>query len=83
MLNDFVNFLKDRFATHTNRKIGFLAGVIFGAAILLFGFFPVLFAFFCGIIGLYIGSRFDEGDDLILKTLKTIERLLPDKFQRW
>ena len=83
MLKDFVTFLKSLFETHTNRKIGFLVGVLFGAAILLFGFFPTLFALFCGVIGLYIGSRFDEGDDLINRTLKNLERILPERFQRW
>ena len=83
MLNEVKNAMKILFATHTNRKIGFIIGVFFGVTILTFGFFPTLFALCCGIVGLYIGSRFDEGDDLISRTLKTIERMLPDRFQRW
>ena len=83
MLKDFLNFIQKNFETHTNRKIGFLVGVLFGAVILIFGFFPTLFALMCGVIGLYIGSRFDEGDDLINSTLKKIEKILPDRFQRW
>ena len=83
MLNDFLNFIKSQFETHPNRKIGFLSGVIFGAAILIFGFFSTMFAVFCGVIGLYIGSKFDEGDDLINRTLKSIEKILPERFQRW
>ena len=83
MLKDFLNFVQSQFATHTNRKIGFLVGIFFGAAILTFGFFPTMFALFCGVIGLYIGSRFDEGDDLVSRTLKSIEKILPDRFQRW
>ena len=83
MLKDFLNFLKGGFETHTNRKIGFLLGLFFGAAILAFGFFPTIFAIFCGVIGLYIGSKFDDGDDLIDKTLKSLEKILPERFQRW
>ncbi len=71
------------FETHTNRKIGFIGGVVVGAIIWTFGFFPTLFAFFCGVIGLYIGSRFDEGDDLINRTLKIIDKNLPEKFRDW
>jgi hypothetical protein len=39
--------------------------------------------FFCGIIGLYIGSRFEEGDDLVDKTLKAIENSVPERFRYW
>ena len=83
MLKEFAGFIKSLFETHRNRKIGFMIGVIFGAAVLIFGVFPTLFALFCGVIGLYIGSRFDDGDDLIHRTLKTLEEVLPEKYQRW
>ncbi len=71
------------FETYPTRKIGFIAGVIFGIAILIFGFFNTLFAVFCGIIGLYIGSKFEEGDDLIANTLKMIEETVPERFRYW
>ena len=83
MLKEIQEAVKSLFATYPKRKVGFIVGVIFGAVILTFGFFPTLFAFFCGVIGLYIGSRFDEGDDLVSRTLKKIEQALPDRFQRW
>ena len=71
------------FETYPNRKIGFIGGVLIGAIVWTFGFFPTLFAFFCGVIGLYIGSRFDEGDDLIDRTLKALDKNLPEKFRHW
>ena len=71
------------FKTYTNRKIGFIGGVLVGVVIWTFGFFPTLFAFFCGVIGLYIGSRFDEGDDLISRTLRAVDKNLPEKFRHW
>lgn len=71
------------FETYPNRKKGFISGVIVGMAILVFGFWNTLFAFFCGIIGLYIGSKFDKGDDLVDKTLKAIEHTVPDRFRYW
>ena len=66
------------FETYPNRKLGFIGGVLIGAIVWTFGFFPTLFAFFCGVIGLYIGSRFDEGDDL-----KALDKNLPEKFRHW
>ncbi len=81
---DEIKFLiANFFETYPNRKIGFIGGVLVGATIWIFGFFPTLFAFFCGVIGLYIGSRFDEGDDLIDKTLKVLDKNLPEKVRNW
>lgn len=71
------------FETHPMRKLGFIWGVIIGLLILLLGLPTVLFAFFCGVIGLYIGSRFDEeGDgDLIGDILRNIENSLSERFR--
>jgi uncharacterized membrane protein len=75
--------IRQMFDNYPMRKIGFITGVICGVAILIFGVFNTLFAFFCGIIGLYIGSRFEEGDDLVDKTLKTLENSVPERFRYW
>lgn len=83
MWGEIKTIIAKSFEVYPKRKLGFLGGVIFGAAILTFGFFNTLFAFFCGIIGLYIGSRFEEGDDLIDKTLKTLEDTVPERFRHW
>lgn len=83
MLAEFKNLVKSFFETYPTRKIGFIAGVAFGIAILIFGFFNTLFAFFCGIIGLYIGSRFEEDDDLVHNTLRAIEDAIPERFRYW
>jgi len=78
-----MTYIKNAFATHTNRKVGFIAGAALGAAMLIFGFIQTLFIIMCGVIGLYIGARFDDGDDLIHRTLKALEEVLPERFQRW
>ena len=72
MLKEIAMYVKGLFETHTNRKVGFVAGLAVGA-----------FALVCGVIGLYIGARFDDGDDLIARTLKALEEVLPERFQRW
>lgn len=71
------------FEEYPKRKIGFMCGVIVGVMIWTCGFFPTLFAFFCGVIGLYIGSRFDDNDDLLDSTLKRIDKKLPEKIRQW
>ena len=74
--------LSDFFAVYRQRKIGFLLGLLMGIVILTLGPFKTFFIIFCGVIGLYIGSRFDEGDDLVGRTLKAIENALPERFRR-
>ena len=70
------------FAAHPMRKIGFICGVIVGLLTLLLGVPAMLFAFFCGVIGLYIGSRFDEDDrDLVGDLLKNLEKHVSERFR--
>lgn len=83
MWGEVKRLTKLAFEDYPKRKLGFLFGVFFGILILTFGFFKTLFAFFCGIIGLYIGSRFDDGDNLIDTTLKAIENSVPDRWRYW
>ena len=83
MLEAIKNFVIDLFESHRTRKIGFITGLITGVAILLIGFFNTLFILLCGIIGLFVGSRFDSKDDLIEKLLRKLDEILPEKIQRW
>ena len=83
MWKDLKEFAAAFFKTHRTRKIGFLVGLIWGVLILIFGFVNTSFIFICGLIGLYIGSRFDNSDDLIDETLRKLNNILPERFQRW
>lgn len=77
------NFVIDLFESHRTRKIGFIAGLATGVAILLIGFFNTLFIALCGLIGLFAGSRFDSKDDLVDKILLKLDEMLPERIQRW
>ena len=83
MLEAIKNFINDIFESHRTRKFGFIAGLIVGGAILIIGFFNTLFIFLCGMIGLFVGSRFDSKDDLVEKIIRKLDDLLPDRIQRW
>ncbi len=83
MWAEIKNLVKSGFEIYPMRKVGFLLGVIFGAAIMAFGILKTFFAMFCGVIGLYIGSRFEEGDDLVANTLRVLENLVPERFRYW
>ncbi len=83
MWKEIKELLKLYFESHRTRKIGFLLGVILGILILIFGPLQTFFLLFCGVVGLYVGSRFDDEDDLVGRTLRLLERALPERFQRW
>ncbi|MBD3879203.1 MAG: DUF2273 domain-containing protein [Quinella sp. 1Q5] len=83
MIEAIKSFVIDLFESHRTRKIGFITGLITGVAILILGFFNTLFIFLCGVIGLFVGSRFDSKDDLVEKILHKLDELLPENIQRW
>ncbi len=83
MLEAVRTFVIDLFESHRTRKIGFIAGLIMGVAILTIGFFNTFFIFLCGVVGLFVGSRFDSKDDLVEKILRKLDEILPEKIQRW
>ena len=83
MLGAVKDFFIDLFESHRTRKFGFIAGLVTGGAILLIGFLNTLFIFLCGVIGLFVGSRFDSKDDLIEKIIRKLDELLPERIQRW
>jgi uncharacterized membrane protein len=83
MLEAIQNFVISIFESHRTRKFGFIAGLIIGVAILLIGFLNTLFVFLCGVIGLFVGSRFDSKDDLVEKIIRKLDSMLPEKIQRW
>lgn len=76
-------FFIECFETYRPRKIGFMLGAMTGVAILLFGFFNTMFVVMCGLIGLFVGSRFDGKDDLVEKLIRKLDEILPERIQRW
>ena len=80
-LKEILDYIYSFFKVYRKRKIGFILGLMLGILILVLGPFNTFFIAFCGIIGLYIGSRFDDGDDLVGKTLKAIEDALPESWR--
>lgn len=83
MFESIKNLVIEFFKSYRTRKFGFIVGVFTGGAILLFGFFNTLFIVLCGLIGLFVGSRFDSKDDLVEKIIMKLDELLPERIQRW
>lgn len=83
MWEELKEMVQSFFAEHHARKMGMLVGMLLAVAILVFGFWDILFVLLCGCIGLYIGARLDHGDDLVETTLEKLQKYLPERFQRW
>lgn len=62
------------YSTHRGGILGAVAGLIVSVAILLFGFFKVLFIAILAGIGYYIGKRIQDDKDHIKNLL---DRVLP------
>ena len=64
---------------HRCKMVGLLLGLAIGSAILLFGFWRTVFVLLCGLLGLFIGIKLDKGEDFLAR----MNRICPDRFQRW
>jgi uncharacterized membrane protein len=70
--------LEEAWHNHRGKLVGTILGIIIGISILLFGFFKTLFIMICGLIGLFVGKRVDEKDDL----MNIVEKIIPPGFRR-
>lgn len=50
-------FLQDQWQEHRGRTAGLFIGFFFGVAVLLFGFWHVVFVLLCAGLGMYLGLR--------------------------
>ena len=65
MKEDIKELVLAAWKSHRAAMSGTLLGIVLGVAVLLFGFWKTVFVLFCGLIGMFIGSRLDRGDDLL------------------
>jgi len=57
---DIAKIIDNILTNHRSAAIGVLGGFILGAAILIFGFWPVFFVSLCMALGWLIGKRIDS-----------------------
>lgn len=79
MCEDIKQMITDFWHEHPGKAMGILIGFLLGCSVLLFGFWEILFVAVCAVGGLYVGTKFDKGNDV----LHQLSRVLPEKFQRW
>jgi len=75
---DIKLLLEEAWHNHRGKLVGTILGIIIGISILLFGFFKTIFIMICGLIGLFVGKRVDEKDDL----MDIVEKIIPPGFRR-
>ena len=59
--------IKDLWMNHRLAVLGVIIGVLLGFFVLVFGFFNTLFVTLCAVLGLLIGKRLDNGEDVLGK----------------
>lgn len=73
--------LKGLWQDHRGKTAGTILGIILGTAVLCFGFWHTVFVLCCGIVGLFVGTRLDQGED-ILGTLEDKAISLTERFRK-
>ncbi len=63
MKEELIAWLKECWQENRGACVGLSSGAILAVAILLFGFWRMLFVVLCGGIGLYIGKKADREED--------------------
>jgi len=69
--------VRDLWNNHRSSSLGILLGVVLAILVLIFGFWNMLFVILCAALGLYLGKRMDEGDNVIAR----IFEYLKNKFE--
>ena len=78
---DKLELIAERISGQGAGRIGMILGVLIGIAVLVFGFWKTVFVLLCGGIGLYLGTRVENGDDLLERTLSAVHRRVPERFR--
>lgn len=50
---------------HRGKLVGTALGLLFGLAVIIYGFFAGLFLALCTLVGYWIGRRMDEDQDIL------------------
>lgn len=50
---------------HRGKLTGTILGIVLGIAVLCFGFWRTAFVLCCGIVGLFVGTWLDQGEDIL------------------
>ncbi len=61
---NYLDWCKDFYAKHPATSIGLAGGLVLGLSIAVFGFWRTLVVVACVAVGLFVGFRLDNGDDV-------------------
>ena len=81
MKEEFGQMLTQLWQNHRGRTSGLVIGMLFGTAVLCFGFWHTFFVICCGLIGLFVGLQLDNGEDAWANIREKVWTLL-ERFQR-
>ena len=68
MKNEIELTLRNLWNNHRQSTIGVLVGAVIAILVLLFGFWNMVFVAVCASLGLFIGKKLDNGEDVLSKT---------------
>ena len=81
MKEEFGQVLTQLWQNHRGKTSGLVIGMLFGTAVLCFGFWHTFFVLCCGLIGLFIGTQLDN-DDNVIDSVREKAWTFFERFQR-
>jgi len=68
MKNEIELAIRDLWTNHRASTSGVVLGAVLAVLVLVFGFWNMIFVVVCACVGLFIGKKMDDGEDVLSKT---------------
>lgn len=73
MKDEILAEIRNLWDNHKNASLGVLLGLLFGVLTLIFGFWNIVFVVICASLGLFIGAKWDKGENVMAKTYEYVK----------
>lgn len=73
MKDEILTEIRSLWDNHKNASLGVLLGLLFSVLVLVFGFWNMVFVSVCAGVGLFIGAKRDNGEDVMTKTYEYVK----------
>ena len=67
MKEEIESQIKHLWNDHRSSSIGAIAGILFSVLVLIFGFWNIIFVILCSSVGIYIGTKLDNGENILTR----------------
>lgn len=81
MKEEILSEIRNLWRNHPSSSLGVLLSFVLAVLVLIFGFWNILFVVICVGVGLYIGKKFDEGENVVANLIEYAKDKLGEKLK--